>query len=454
MAINLKELFGKKKKEQPIDLMATPTGQGSGGKRVNGLPSAIVVFFLLLAVGTVAYVTHVRSQNKISPGAVQSEVQKEGRSASQMANDVTSPWTSGLIPSAPDFPSNSGSAPSKDHDPRQQQDEAPSPTETFRAANTSLTIDPYAEDRLRIRERRIQALEAALKSNTGVQLSELRNRSTTRDIGTQLTETRQRLASMTDPTSAYQARLAQLKGESLSGADDLYQPTATGKNDVRHFAQADSWQLDSQVETPASPYMLRAGFVIPAIMISGINSDLPGQVIAQVSQNVWDTATGKYLLIPQGTRLIGAYSSDVGYGQERVLMAWQRLIYPDGKTLDIRAMPGTDSAGYAGFKDKVNNHWFRTISSAILMSGVIAAVDLSQNDSSSNSDSDRQRANDALSEALGQTLGQTLGQIISKNLNISPTLEIRPGYRFNVMVIKDLTLPGCYQPFNYRIPNI
>ena len=139
----------------------------------------------------------------------------------------------------------------------------------------------------------------------------------------------------------------------------------------------------------------------------------------------------------------------MAYGQERVLMAWQRLIFPDGKTLDIRAMPGADSAGYAGFSDKVNAHWFKTISSAFLMSGVIAAADLSQNDNNSNSDSDRQRASDALSEALGQTLGQTLGQIISKNLNIAPTLEIRPGYRFNVMVIKDLTLPGSYQPFNY-----
>ena len=189
--------------------------------------------------------------------------------------------------------------------------------------------------------------------------------------------------------------------------------------------------------------MLRTGFVIPATMISGINSDLPGQVMAQVSQNVWDTATGRFLLIPQGTRLIGAYSSDVAYGQERVLMAWQRLIFPDGKVLDIHAMPGADSAGYAGFSDKVNSHWFRTISS------VIAAADMSQNDGNSNSNNDRQRASDALSEALGQTLGQTLGQIISKNLNVAPTLEIRPGYRFNVMVIKDMTLPGPYQAFAY-----
>ena len=154
----------------------------------------------------------------------------------------------------------------------------------------------------------------------GVQVSELRARSTTRDLNAEISQARQRLAAMTDPSSAYQARLAQLRGESVSGADELYRSTATGKNDVRRLERTDSWSLDSQVEAPASPYMIRAGFVIPAIMISGINSDLPGQVMAQVSQNVWDTATGRFLLIPQGTRLIGAYSSDVAYGQELSLI--------------------------------------------------------------------------------------------------------------------------------------
>ena len=444
MAINLKKLFGKNREEQPLDLTATPTG--SGGKRVNQIPSVIAVLFLVLALGAVAYVAHIRSQNKITPGMGNTtEHPKEGRSASQMASDATSPWTSGQIPPAdrrgmPNMPD----VPDKSKDETKTQESQPQTPASNPFSAATPHVDPYAEDRLRIRERRFQALEAALKSKMSVQLSELRNRSTTRDINTQLAETRQRLASMTDPSSAYQNRLAQLRGETASGADELYQPTATGRNDIRRF-ESNSWELDSQVEAPASPYMIRAGFVLPAIMISGINSDLPGQV----NQNVYDTATGRFLLIPQGTRLIGTYSSDVGYGQERVLMAWQRLIFPDGKTLDIRAMPGADSAGYAGFSDQVNNHWFRTISSAILMSGVIAAVDLSQDNTNSSDSSDRQRAGDALSEALGQTLGQVLGQIISKNLNISPTLEIRPGYRFNVIAVKDMTLPSPYQPFDY-----
>lgn len=365
-----------------------------------------------------------------------------------MANEATSKWLSGIIPS--DAQPGRGLPDMPDVQETKKTNEKEPAANTFSNANAkfSVPVDPYFEDRIRIRERRTQALEAALQSKVGIQMSELRSRQTTaRDVTAQLADTRQRIASMGDPTSAYQSRLTQQNGP--SGTDGLYRSAATGKNDVRQFEQTDSWNLDSQVQAPASPYMLRTGFVIPATMISGINSDLPGQVMAQVSQNVWDTATGRFLLIPQGTRLIGAYSSDVAYGQERVLMAWQRLIFPDGKVLDIHAMPGADSAGYAGFSDKVNSHWFRTISSAFLMSGVIAAADMSQNDGNSNSNNDRQRASDALSEALGQTLGQTLGQIISKNLNVAPTLEIRPGYRFNVMVIKDMTLPGPYQAFAY-----
>ena len=275
MSINLKELFGKK--EQPVDLMATPTGQGSGGKRVNGLPSLIVVFFVLLAVGGIAYVTHLRSQNKIVPGATQPlDQKKEGRSASQMANEATSKWLSGIIPS--DAQPGRGLPDMPDVQETKKTNEKEPAANTFSNANAkfSVPVDPYFEDRIRIRERRTQALEAALQSKVGIQMSELRSRQTTaRDVTAQLADTRQRIASMGDPTSAYQSRLTQQNGP--SGTDGLYRSAATGKNDVRQFEQTDSWNLDSQVQAPASPYMLRTGFVIPATMISGINSDLPGQ---------------------------------------------------------------------------------------------------------------------------------------------------------------------------------
>ena len=197
------------------------------------------------------------------------------------------------------------------------------------------------------------------------------------------------------------------------------------------------------------PFELRAGFVVPATLISGINSDLPGQIMAQVAQDVYDTPTGKHLLIPQGSRLVGSYSSDVAYGQARVLVAWQRIVFPDGKAMDIGAMPGADSAGYAGFHDQVNNHYVRLFGSAFLMSGVTAGITYSQRQNQATNTYGAPSASSALSEALGQQLGQVTAQLIAKNLSISPTLEIRPGYRFNVVVTKDMTFSKPYRSFDY-----
>jgi len=258
--------------------------------------------------------------------------------------------------------------------------------------------------------------------------------------------------------------MAQLRSSGLIGggaggssaaaqSDSPFRMSASGSSgkDYNQFAGArdvDRWHLDAKMEAPRSPYELRAGFVIPAMLISGINSEVPGQIIAQISQGVYDTATGKHLLLPQGSRLIGGYSSDVSYGQSRVLVAWQRIVFPDGKAMDIGAMPGSDSAGYAGLHDQTNNHYVRIFGSALLMSGIVAGISLSQ-DRASSDNSDRETASSAMSEALGQQLGQVTAQMIAKNLNIAPTLEIRPGYRFNVMVTKDLTFSKPYQSFDY-----
>ena len=203
------------------------------------------------------------------------------------------------------------------------------------------------------------------------------------------------------------------------------------------------------MEAPTTPFEIRAGAVIPGIMLSGINSDLPGQIMAQVSQDVYDTATGKYLLIPQGTRMVGTYSSDVGYGQEGVLIAWQRLVFPDGKALDIGAMPGADMAGYSGFRDKVNHHLLRLYGSALFMAGITAGASIATQDDNNSVGYQQHSVSSELSSALGQQLGQVSAQIISKNLNISPTIEIRPGYRFNIVAVKDVTFTKAYQSFDY-----
>ncbi len=191
-----------------------------------------------------------------------------------------------------------------------------------------------------------------------------------------------------------------------------------------------------------SQYEVKAGSIIPAVMIGGINSDLPGQVIAQVKDNVYDSKTGQYLLIPQGSRLVGLYDSHVAYGQRRILLAWNRIIYPDGSSFNLKGMPGADKSGYAGFSDQVDNHYLRIFGSAALMSLISAGVQLSQPaNSGSGNNSNTPSVSQTVGAALGQQIGQTAMSITQKNLAIQPTLEVRPGYLFNVMVTADMILP-------------
>jgi len=211
----------------------------------------------------------------------------------------------------------------------------------------------------------------------------------------------------------------------------------------------DRWYSPNRVENPVR-YQLRAGFVIPAVLLSGVNSEVPGTILAQVAQDVYDNATGTELLIPQGARLIGAYSSNVQYGQSRLFVVWQRIVFPDGRALDIGAEPGTDSAGYAGFKDRVDSHWVRIFASAAMMSAISAGVAYSQ-DRNVQASGNYYAPNfgQELSAATGQQFGQAAAKLLEKNLDIAPTLTIRPGYRFSVLLIKDFVFPGVYQDFAY-----
>ncbi len=194
--------------------------------------------------------------------------------------------------------------------------------------------------------------------------------------------------------------------------------------------------LSSRRMSAVSPYELKTGSVIPAVMITGINSDLPGEIKAQVSQNIYDTATGQHLLIPQGSTLFGRYSSEVSNGQKRALAVWTRVIYPDASTLDLQGMAGTDQAGYAGFADQVDNHYFKIFGNALLLSVITAGVQLSQPQTTGNELTAQQQ----VAGAIGQQMGQLGAEITKKNMDIQPTIKIRPGYRFNVMVNKDVVL--------------
>jgi type IV secretion system protein TrbI len=239
-------------------------------------------------------------------------------------------------------------------------------------------------------------------------------------------------------TCALAVALSVACGQSLQAAQG-YQQFGNGSG-------GDRWRNPGTMEGLRSAYTVRTGFVIPAIMLTPINSDLPGTIIGQVSQNVYDTATGAHLLIPQGAKLIGSYSSDVAFGQDRVLFAWQRIVFPDGRALDIGAMPGVDGAGAAGASDQVNNHYFRIFGGALLLSLVSAGFTIATPTTQPVVPGQTQSPSDAVSTALAQQLSATANEMIKKNMNIAPTLEVRPGFRVNVMVVKDLEFEGPYSP--------
>ena len=193
--------------------------------------------------------------------------------------------------------------------------------------------------------------------------------------------------------------------------------------------------LSHSREAAISPYLLNVGTIIPATLISGINSDMPGQIIAQVSQNVYDSATGRYLLLPQGAKLYGIYDSKIAYGQDRVLTAWTRINYPDGSKLNIAGMSGMDTQGYSGFSDTVDNHYWKTFGNAMLLGLISGTAQAGISSDSKNGDT-----TSALADGVTQQFAQTGSSLIQKNLDVQPTINVRGGYAFNIMINKDIVL--------------
>ena len=196
---------------------------------------------------------------------------------------------------------------------------------------------------------------------------------------------------------------------------------------------------------PVSAYELKAGALLPCVLISGLNSDLPGNLIAHISENVWDTSTGHYLLIPRGSRLIGTYDNQITYGQNRALVIWSRLIFPDGSSLLLDNLQGSDQGGYSGFKARVDRHWGTLITSALMVSLLGAGVELASNRNNNNNNNNNNKSvSDIFAERAANAISQALTQIINKNMNRQPTLTVRPGYRFTVFVQHDIIFPKVW----------
>ena len=267
-----------------------------------------------------------------------------------------------------------------------------------------------------------QALSAGLSFGSG--------------LGGVVANTAQPITNTASMLDAYADKIAAANKNPFGAVDQNKQD---GKNDFYNGAAGDHKEyVSSGVKRPLSPYEVKAGTIIPASLVTGLNSDLPGDVIAQVRENVYDTVSGNHLLIPQGSRLIGKYNSRVSYGQSRAQVVWTRLLRPDGSSIKLESMPGVDLAGYSGFSDKVDNHYDRLIGGVLLSSVLSVGATASAGDYDSYEDRDMAQI---FAGNAGEEIASAGDKITRKNLDIQPTIKIRPGFSVNVLVNKDMIIP-------------
>jgi len=245
-------------------------------------------------------------------------------------------------------------------------------------------------------------------------------------------------ATTTRPSAGAEAASSETTSSAAASSDETFAQNGQDRKIAFLNAPADRRTTSSdRLARPASPFIVQAGTVIPAALITGIRSDLPGLITAQVTENVYDTPTGRALLIPQGARLIGTYDSQVAFGQSHVLLAWTRLIMPNGRSIVLERQVGADPAGYSGLEDEVDNHWKELLGAAALSTLLSMGTEV-------NSGADATSTNGAILQALrrgaGDSLNQTGQQVVRRNLNIQPTLTVRPGFPVRVIVSRDLVL--------------
>jgi type IV secretion system protein VirB10 len=431
---------------QSLKLGGTPEGtEAKGIRRLNRLPIIVaivlvIVFFAVIFYGLTSRGLYFHRDAGIGTAS--------SSSASSYADELKKGISNGIIGDQQDAqkfqpspPQPEASQPAPNPFAGRPQTEMPAstlePEAVWRARLEREAREQYLRERQRERMARVQANDAAYDSPLAINLGKL--------------QTASAQASAAAPPKATSAP------GFAGGAPDLYAAALragfgtqnvdpNGQGAKEDFFNADLKKLGylpNKVVAPTSPYELKRGSVIPATLITGINSDLPGRITAQVSQNVYDSATGHYLLIPQGAKLLGRYDSKISFGQNRVLVIWTDIIFPNGATLRIGGMAGTDAEGNGGFNDQVNNHYFKVFGSAILVAAIGAGIDMSVPASSPYGY--RQTPTDAARNSFAETFGRVAEQTITKNLNVQPTLEIRPGYMFNVLVDRDMVFPGAYR---------
>ncbi|KPF41398.1 IncP-type conjugal transfer protein TrbI [Rhizobium sp. AAP43] len=418
---------------------AAHVGEQRGMKRLNRVPVFVGIGLIALFLAVLIYGLSSRGLKF----GQQSADNASGVSASNFAEQMKRGVKDGIIgdraeqttfqptPAVVQTPAQLAPAPEVRSEPRATRQPRMESEEEWNARMIREQQEQILREQQRQRMASLQAKGAALDSPLEVDISDVAEQSNQPTGAT--TQTRSAVESST-ATDLYGSAL---KSAALGQGGD-----PNGQITKEEFFNSDLKELGylpNQVVPQQSPYELKRGSVIPATLITGINSDLPGRISAQVSQNVYDSATGRHLLIPQGAKLFGRYDSKVSFGQNRVLVVWTDIIFPNGSTIQIGGMAGADAEGYGGFKDKVDNHYVRTFGSAALIALIGTGIDMAVPESSTLST--QSTASDAARRNFAESFGRAAEQTISKNLNMQPTIKIRPGYRFNVLVDQDITFP-------------
>ncbi|HEF9905514.1 TPA: conjugal transfer protein TrbI [Campylobacter coli] len=389
-------------------------------KRLSKVPIIIIFAIIAIVLFSIFYVALSRKQN-LERQTAQTTPKEETQIATNHINDLNLYIDELQVQKAQ---KNNIISPPMPNATQQPIQETNSQTTQQPPNNTPILVQNNAIDEKEMKIKKDMQLKALL-SNTKL------------DIKTEATDSKKNQAiNFNPPNNNEDINLGAINPQNTGlGLESGTNKDVQGQQFLSQ--KKDNGYLKYVKQKPLSTYEIKAGWNIPAILITGVNSDLPGQILAQVTQNVYDSATGKYLLIPQGTKVVGAYSSNIIYGQSRLLVAWNKLIFPNGDTLNLDGMQGTSQDGYTGFEDQVDNHYFRIFGSAFLLSSISAGIALSDN---SDTNSEKETASDkAIAQAI-QQMGQVASEMIRKNMNISPTLKIRPGYKFNIFVTKDIIL--------------
>jgi type IV secretory pathway VirB10-like protein len=257
------------------------------------------------------------------------------------------------------------------------------------------------------------------------------------DQETEAARTSKLFAPTTAPVSSPHTESREATNNAAQSSDETFAQNGQDRKLLFVNAPADRrTAAPDRLSRPPSPFVVQAGTIIPAALITGIRSDLPGQITAQVTETIYDTPTGRLKLVPQGAKLIGIYDSQVAFGQSRVLLLWTRLIMPNGRSIVLERQQGADSVGYSGLEDEVDNHWAELFEAALLSTILGVGAELGSGaDTPSNTNIVQ-----ALRLGAANSLNQTGQQVVRRNLNIQPTLTIRPGFPVNVIVNRDLVL--------------